>query len=204
MSLTGECKSFSGKNGFGFIVGEDGSDVFVHLRECVDGMVPQKRDMLSYDLGESKHHPGQQVAINVTGGSCKKTENGAVIIMNGTGANEATVKSFDGWRGYIEWEGEEGGLFFHAKACKGSYPKAGDTVKFDVEAATDDQVQVIKGDIKAGQMQAVNITGGSQPLGIHKGKGKGKDKGPYDWGYMNMMMQMMSWGKAKGKGKGKW
>jgi len=200
MSQTGECKHFNARTGFGFIIQADGTDLFVHIQDCTDGMCPQKGDILSYDVGPSKVKPGQNAACNVSGGSAKQSESGAAVIVNGTGAHEAIVKSFNPNRGYgfLEYQGAGGvdGLFFHGRACKGSYPQAGDKVKFDIEEST----------LKPGQMQATNITGGTQPLGKAnaKGNGKGGKGGPYDMMSMMMsMMGMMMGGKGKGKGKGK-
>jgi len=168
----------------------DGGDVFVHIKDCKDGMCPRQGDVLTYDLGEGHGNKDKPVAINVTGGSAKQTQDGAAVIVNGTGAHEATVKSFNPQKGFgfIEMEGYEGGLFFIGKSCIGSYPWAGDLVKFDIE----DNPQ------KPGQSVAVNITGGTAPLGRHpnpKGKGKGK------MDMMAMMMMMMMGGKGGGKGK---
>merc|ERR1712070_813509 len=108
------------------------------------------------------------VAVNVTGGSAKQADNGALIIMNGTGVHEATVKSFSPQNGYgfIEWNGTD--LFFVGKNCKGSYPAKGDTVKFDIEDSP----------VKPGTPHAVNITGGSRAIFGKDDKGKGKG-GPY-------------------------
>merc|ERR1712224_641426 len=102
----------------------------------------------------------------------------------------ATVKSFNPVNkyGFINFEGMDGGLFFHAKSCIGSFPQAGDTVKFDIEPNPS----------KPGSNQAVNITGGSQPLNFSgkgaKGKGKGGPYGGDMGGMMAMMMAMMMGG----------
>jgi cold shock CspA family protein len=73
MSLTGKCKKFGNSTGFGFITAENGSDVFVHITDCADGMMPAEGDVLSYNLGPSTKKPGQTTARNVTGGSAKQT-----------------------------------------------------------------------------------------------------------------------------------
>eukprot|EP00929_Paragymnodinium_shiwhaense_P061931 TRINITY_DN3092_c0_g1_i1.p1 TRINITY_DN3092_c0_g1~~TRINITY_DN3092_c0_g1_i1.p1 ORF type:complete len:245 (-),score=77.50 TRINITY_DN3092_c0_g1_i1:323-1057(-) len=228
MSETGTCKSFNARTGFGFIIGSEGEDVYVHARDCVDSMVPQPGDIVNYDVEDSDRSPGTKVARKVTGGSAKQTAEGAAIILNGTGAFEGVVKSFSPIKafGFIIHEGED--LFFHGKECKGSNPAEGDTVRYDVVDST----------FKEGMKTAVNVTGGSLPITSHK-DAKGKDKGkPGKWGYGddgwtgpygmdgmhpgemmamqmmgNMMMKgmkanMMMWkgkmkGKMKAKGKGK-
>jgi cold shock CspA family protein len=73
MSLKGTCKTFGNTSGFGFIIAEEGPDVFVHITDCKDGMMPVKGDVLYYDLGPSTKKPGQTAALNVTGGSAKQT-----------------------------------------------------------------------------------------------------------------------------------
>merc|ERR1712194_789917 len=98
-----------------------------------------------------------------------------------TGSCQATCKSFAakmGW-GFIEYEGVD--VFLHVKDCvDGSIPKTGDVLTFDVEEST----------VKAGQMKASNVTGGTGWPWGEDGKGKGKDFGKGD-------------DKGKGKGKGK-
>merc|ERR1719424_230470 len=43
-SLSGQVKLFNADKMFGFIIGEDGADVFCHLNALVDGSVPQQGD----------------------------------------------------------------------------------------------------------------------------------------------------------------
>lgn len=68
-ALTGEVKSFVWGKGYGFIVGPDGSDVFVHMNAIVDGMELQKGDTVTYDIEDSKADQSKKVAANVAGGS---------------------------------------------------------------------------------------------------------------------------------------
>jgi cold shock CspA family protein len=90
---TGTCKRFGNCTGFGFIHVEDGMDVFVHITDCVDGMMPVEGDVLLYDLGPSKKKPGQMAALSVTGGSAKQTaeerNNGGKGKGWGTGATRS-------------------------------------------------------------------------------------------------------------------
>jgi len=64
----GSVKSFSEMKAWGFIVHE-GSDVFVHLKDMVDASVPDRGDVLKFDLEENPGKPGTMKATNVTGGS---------------------------------------------------------------------------------------------------------------------------------------
>merc|ERR1719230_1887491 len=61
--------------GFGFIVGDDCQDVYLHVSACVDGWEPNTGDYLSYDVTPSKKQPQEgkttstMEATNVAGGS---------------------------------------------------------------------------------------------------------------------------------------
>jgi CspA family cold shock protein len=70
---TGTCKCFGNSTGFGFIIAEDGSNVFMHITNCIDGKMPVEGDVLTYELGPSTKKPGKTAALNVTGGSAKQT-----------------------------------------------------------------------------------------------------------------------------------
>merc|ERR550537_1280263 len=65
----GTCKHFKADKGYGFIMGADGNEVFMHIEGFVDGSYPQQGDTLTYDLEPSRTRPGQMRAINVTGGT---------------------------------------------------------------------------------------------------------------------------------------
>ena len=69
MSSTGTVKSFNPVKGFGFVAAADGTDLFVHIRSCVDGMIPQAGDTLTYDVEQSQMKAGQMQAGNVRGGT---------------------------------------------------------------------------------------------------------------------------------------
>lgn len=58
-------KSFDDVKGWGFI-DHNGVDVFVHVKECLDGR-PAAGDWLSFDLADDLKRPGQLQAKNVTG-----------------------------------------------------------------------------------------------------------------------------------------
>jgi cold shock CspA family protein len=91
MSLTGTCKSFGNCTGFGFITADDGPDVFVHITDCTDGMMPAKGDVLFYELGPSTKKPGQTAAFKVTGGSAKQTA--AERMSGGKGKGDGDMTS---------------------------------------------------------------------------------------------------------------
>lgn len=85
----------------------------------------------------------------------------------GSGTCSGAVKSFNdakGW-GFILYENDD--VFLHVKDCVGSRPQTGDWVNFDVEEDS----------VRQGQKKAVNVTGGTAPLGSSKGKGFEKGGG---------------------------
>merc|ERR1719271_2081581 len=68
-TMFGQCKSFNTEKGFGFIIGPDGGDIFLHIKAVVDGSTPQQGDNLQFDLEPSRTKPDQMAAANVTGGT---------------------------------------------------------------------------------------------------------------------------------------
>jgi cold shock CspA family protein len=161
---SGRVKSFN--NVFGFIDAGLGSDVFLHIKDCIDGAQPAQGDLLSFELEPSQSKPGQMQAKRVTGGSVVKPQicqPNAAIQANevpGTGAYLGTVKSFNEVKGFgfIESPGCAD-IFLHAKDCVGSQARQGDNVRFDVEPSRN----------RPGQMVAKQVTGGSAPLGESQG-----------------------------------
>ena len=69
MSSTGTVKNFNTEKGFGFVKAADGTDLFLHISSCVDGMTPQAGDTLRYDVEQSQVKAGQMQAGNVRGGT---------------------------------------------------------------------------------------------------------------------------------------
>ncbi|MDO4466309.1 MAG: cold-shock protein [Bacillota bacterium] len=63
--ITGKVKWFNAEKGFGFIIGEDGSDIFVHFSSInIDGYKTlEEGQIVTYDLKNSER--GKQ-ALNVT------------------------------------------------------------------------------------------------------------------------------------------
>jgi len=64
----GSVKSFSEMKAWGFIVHE-GSDIFFHMKDIMDGSVPDRGDVMKFDVEENPGKPGTMKATNVTGGS---------------------------------------------------------------------------------------------------------------------------------------
>merc|ERR1719272_2287630 len=173
MSASGSVKTFNAGKGFGFIIGADGADIFLHIKSCVDGGVPQTGDTLTYDLEESKLKPGQMQAANVSGGTGTAAEKGAGKGQPGTGTMFGQCKSFVPDKGFGFIIGPDGAdIFLHLKAMvDGSVPDRGDNLQFDIEPSR----------TKPEQMCAKNVTGGSK--GAEKGGGKGAWAGGKDaWG----------------------
>lgn len=96
-AFTGACKQYNGDKGFGFIIGEDGTDIFLHVGGMVDGSTPQKGDQLQFDIEESKLKPGQLQATNITGGTGW-----------GKGDGKGFGKAKGGWGGWGGWGGDDG------------------------------------------------------------------------------------------------
>eukprot|EP00933_Yihiella_yeosuensis_P060140 TRINITY_DN6219_c1_g3_i1.p1 TRINITY_DN6219_c1_g3~~TRINITY_DN6219_c1_g3_i1.p1 ORF type:complete len:266 (-),score=70.59 TRINITY_DN6219_c1_g3_i1:205-900(-) len=195
MALTGTVKAFGAK-GFGFVTQADGSDIFLHIKDCV-GSKPVIGDVVKYDAEPSATRPGTMQAKNVTGGSAPLDDFSGKI--DGTGAYTGTVKAL-GAKGFGFLTQSDGtDIFMHVKDCVGSMVEVGDTVKFDIGPS----------DTKEGEMQARNITGGSAPLeaamlGGGSGKGKGKDKGKGMMGGLAAGSVFGFWGPMKGKGMKGW
>merc|ERR1719329_638266 len=111
-SVRGTCKSFNGAHGYGFIALDDGSDIFVHIRDC-DGSQPAAGDILAFDLVESPNRPGKMMASNVSGGTApiesQKGDKGwGKGMMGGYGAYGGGGNGKGGWGGgggYDAWGG---------------------------------------------------------------------------------------------------
>mmetsp|Transcript_1773 Transcript_1773/g.2617 ORF Transcript_1773/g.2617 Transcript_1773/m.2617 type:complete len:226 (-) Transcript_1773:188-865(-) len=177
---TGTCTSFNALKGFGFI-DMGGVTVFVHHSQCEAGKQPKVGDVLTFSLEPRKNNPEQMQAKDVKGCTEMRQDpwaaQGWAGPVEGTGAHTGKVKNF-GTKGYGFITMEDGvEMFFNVKECVGSKPAAGDIVKFDIGDS----------DRNPGQKQAVNVTGGSQPLDAPQGGGFGPMWGP-DWG----------WGGGKG------
>lgn len=186
MSYSGTVKTFRMDKGFGFITAADGTDVFVHLKSCTDGGVPQQGDVVYFDLTPSPIKPGQMQASNVTGGT-------------GTPPQQGTVKMFNAEKGFGFITSADGSdVFVHGNMCvDGAGLQQGDWVKFSLQPSP----------TKPGQMQATNVTGGTGfPTGGGKGGGFGATMGSKGGGFGAAMGgkgggfgAMGGWGGGKGK-----
>lgn len=180
MTCQGAVKSFNGGKGFGFI-DLAGEDVFIHIKDCSDGGVPQTGDLMSFEIEDNPAKPGAKKAKGATGGTGKLEAmgKGGGKGAQGTGACTGVVKSFSQMKawGFLSYEGQD--VFFHVKDMQdGSTAQNGDTLRFDL----------IDNPQKPGSMKAMNVTGGTgwpEAKGFDKGKGKGKDAwggGGKGWG----------------------
>lgn len=203
MTFNGTVKNFNPLKGFGFVVADDGLEIFLHVKGVADGGVPQAGDKVTFDLEESKMKPGQMQANNVKGctGTADAKGGGAVSGVVGTGTLTGTCKSFNPEKGYgfiTPADGSEN-VFFNAKQMvDGSSPQSGDSLTYDVGPSP----------IKPGQMQANNVTGGTgsgaKGGGGWDGGGKGKGNGiVIGWGgKASCGGKGDGWGGGKGDGWG--
>jgi len=169
-TFTGSVKSFATTKGYGFIIGPDGSENFVHVRHIADGQEPRTGDTVTFDIEASKTEEGKYTAVNVAGGTGKTIDlNAGVANFSGkntnhvaTGTVAGKVKSW-GLKGFGFILGPDGcDIFAHSvNIADGRGLKPGDDVTFDIDLSEN-------GDAK---MIAKNVAGGTGfPL---DGPGKG-------------------------------
>jgi len=207
MAFIGTVKVWKAEKGFGFIISEDGTELFAHIAAVADGKMPQQSDKVTFDIEESTLKPGNYQACNISGGSGGDASSGKGACKGGlntshvaTGAFTGKVKSFvqgKGWGFIIGPDGSD--IFVHAKAIvDGRDLSREDTVTFDLEPSKTED----------GKMVAANVAGGT---GWPQGQGKDGSKGGKgdSWGGKGDSWgdDGGSWnsgyGAAKGDGKGK-
>lgn len=60
--MIGKVKFFNEKKGYGFIINEDGNDIFVHISDVNNREALESNTNVVFDIGESPKGP---IAINV-------------------------------------------------------------------------------------------------------------------------------------------
>lgn len=70
--MKGKVKFFNVKNGFGFILGEDGNEYFVHKTGLKPGTKLFENDEVSFDVTEGERGP-KAIDVNKIGGSPQKS-----------------------------------------------------------------------------------------------------------------------------------
>ncbi len=60
--MQGKVKFFNKEKGYGFIIKEDGTDIFVHVKDIKNKVKPEAGQPVVFDIGSS---PKGDIAINV-------------------------------------------------------------------------------------------------------------------------------------------
>jgi cold shock protein len=63
--MNGTVKFFNGSKGFGFVVGDDGNEYFVHLTGVAEGVRLNENDAVTFDVEEGDRGP-KAVNVNKT------------------------------------------------------------------------------------------------------------------------------------------
>ena len=145
--------------GYGFILGDDGTKLFVYNGALVNGSKLEVGARVTYDIGQhsnrSQKEDGVKPAVNVSGPG---------VTQNCRGAMEGTVKVWLAPKscGFIIVDGDEEKVYYvHHSAFEGARLKKGETVYFD------DLPERVH---ETGRGVAVNVTGpGVCDRGVRKG-----------------------------------
>ena len=73
--MNGKVKFFNRSKGFGFIVGDDGKEYFVHMSALGQGVFLNENDDVTFEVEEGERGPK---AVNVQKGSAAPTEEAPV------------------------------------------------------------------------------------------------------------------------------
>lgn len=204
-TFNGTVKSFVDKKSYGFILGPDGSSMFVHCSNIVDGRTLRQGDEVTFDIEASKTEEGKFIAINVAGGTGneinfqpKHPGAGKNTDHVPTGLFSGKVKSFNSkksWGFIVQADGTD--VFVHQSAVVDNrILQVHDEVTFDVEEG--------KG-VTGSKLVAKNVAGGTGPTpdevvsmlnanASKGGKGGKADGCGDDWG--------KGWGCGDDWGKG--
>ena len=161
--------------GYGFILGTDGSKVYVH-ESAFDGARLQVGKAVTYDAEGVGHKSGRGVAVNV-GGSAVQQQ----------GSTRGIVKSWIASKGYgfAEANGQE--IFVHSSAIGNGWLAQGKEIFFEVEE------KQVEGE-DAPKLSAVGVTG----PGVRDGSSMG-GKGAGGMGGVQMV-QFAKGGKGRKAG----
>ena len=129
-TMQGQCKSFNPMKGYGFVVGPDGSDIFLHKNAMVDSSTPQAGDTITFDVEPSEKNPGTMQVTNATGGTGFDTKGKGKGKDKGMGKGMPDMWSMmqmmmamKGGGGYGAskggWGGGKGGPYGGKDGCKG-------------------------------------------------------------------------------------
>merc|ERR1719401_2469259 len=67
--FTGIVKQYNDEKGYGFVIESDGTNLFIHAKQFIDGSIPKPGDWITYDKRPDARSPGNMEAHNITGGT---------------------------------------------------------------------------------------------------------------------------------------
>ena len=72
--MQGSIKFYNDQKGFGFIIAEDGTEIFFHITQCEEGYEPQEWDMVDYQVWEGRDGRPAAKEVRAAGGSASDSE----------------------------------------------------------------------------------------------------------------------------------